>query len=105
MSDTPRTDAQEKRDRDVNGGVAEMVSADFARGLERELAAQQVRAQHLARQLELAIELKRDLHSRRDAHVAWLRQRNEHLERRVAKLAALRLSELGQPALDKSPPA
>ena len=94
MSDTPRTDAAVL---DYHGMVMEengCVPADFARGLERELAAQQVRAQHLVRQLELAIELKRDLHSRRDAHVAWLRQRNEHLERRVAKLAALRLSEM-----------
>ena len=94
MSDTPRTDAAVL---DYHGMVMEengCVPADFARGLERELAAQQARAQHLVRQLELAIELKRDLHSRRDAYVAWLRQRNEHLERRVANLAALRLSEM-----------
>ena len=105
MSDTPRTDAQELVDRDVNGGIVNLVDADFARQLERELAEQRMRAEHLAQQLVLAIELKRDLHSRRDAYVAWVRQRNEHLERRVAKLAALRLSELGAVALDKSPPA
>ena len=102
MSDTPRTDAEQEHVTNLhNDQVCSTpppdpyyVPADFARGLERELAAQQMRAQHLARQLELVIELKRDLHSRRDAHVAWLRQRNEHLERRVAKLAALRLSEM-----------
>lgn len=94
MSDTPRTDAAVL---DYHGMVMEengCVPAEFARGLERELAAQQVRVQHLGRHLELAIELKRDLHSRRDAYVDYLRKRNEHLERRVAKLAALRLEAL-----------
>lgn len=101
MSDTPRTDAEQDHVTNLhNEQVCRVpppdpyyVPAEFARQLERELAAQQARAQHLARQVELAIILKRDLHGRRDAHVAWLRERNEHLERRVAKLAALRLSE------------
>ena len=49
MSDTPRTDAAVL---DYHGMVMEengCVPADFARGLERELAAQQVRVQHLGR--------------------------------------------------------
>ena len=109
---TPRTDAEQEHVTNLHNEHVccvpppdpYYVPAEFARQLERELAAQQARAQHLARKLELAIELKRDLHGRRDAYVAYLRQRNEHLERRVAKLAALRLGELSQPALDKSPP-
>lgn len=36
MSDTPLTDAAELAARDVNGGVAGMVTADFSRQLERE---------------------------------------------------------------------
>ena len=95
MSNTPRTDAQEKRDRDVNGGVAEMVSADFARGLERELAAQR---DQFKREVEDAFKegvAVGRLQSAKDAHTLYL----------AVSRARKVVEGNAQPSLDKSPPA
>lgn len=55
MSDTPRTDAEAQRGNVTDQGHGYLVSADFARQLERELATLRIAAQaHLDRYVALA---------------------------------------------------
>ena len=76
MSDTSRTDAEAVKDGNEVSGYSEVVDADFARQLERELTKANRRIKELESEGDRAIEFARQ-GSKTCADAVWYRVRNK----------------------------